>query len=253
MSVLLDTEKIKSCAKQVGILYKAQLDKKMSDIRAEVDAGGSETRAGSRAWDGIAISESNARLLAQALGVPHFEALKHDEPHPWIVLRNNTSRHKKIITMEIESTNRNRLFELDMVEPNDGHTVKISDRWRLNLTFKSGYHALVVIRNETKHMVITPNEAFNLPSQWQNSQLSLPSEETYLRFPEKEGGGFREIIVIACDQNVFPKISLYDDNIFSSDKRNSLATKLLSPALQEKYWVDSYAFYIQDSAKTSQE
>ena len=247
MSILLDTEKIKSSAKQIGIINKAQLDQKMSDIRAEVETDGSATRAGSRAWDGFAISESNAQLLAQALEVTHFQILQHKEPPPWIALRNESSRHQKIITLEIKDANHSQLFELDAAQPDGEHLVKLRDKWRLNLIFKPNYHVLVAIRNKTKHMIMTPDPGNKFPSQWHGEHLYLPSDSEYLRFPEQDGGGFREIIVIACEQDVFPQASPHDDNIFSLDQRNTLATKLQSAVLKEKYWVDSYAFYIQDS------
>ena len=251
MSVLLNAEKIISCARQAGIHNKAQLDQKMAEIRAEVDADGAATRAGSRAWDGFAISESNAELLAQALEVPNLQILKHNTPPPWIALRNDTSRHQKIISLEIKGSDHNQLFELDTKRPEDEHTLKITDKWRLNLTFKPGCHLIVLIRNESKHMIITPNANNTLPTQWQDSQLYIPPEK-YIGSPKSEGGGLREIIVIACTQDIFPQLSQYEDNIFSRDDRNTLATKLQASALKEKYWIDSYAFFIHDPGEEEQ-
>ena len=244
-SVTLDADLVRAQAKALGIISLSALNDAILKYRN--DSEGRATKAGDKAWNGLPLQRDHADEVARVLQVRDYRQLLNlPSSSLWSRMRSREENHREILEILLESEISNRhLFTLDDAEKQKEWKISKNDSWRLKLRFKPHYHILAIIRNEARHVFITPSR-YEFPRYFDSEVVTIPDKEQWLRFDPAEQSGWREIIVIACKQDIFPVITESDDNNLDSAARERVASKLLEPALVKDYAIDSIAFELID-------
>ena len=243
-SVVLTPELVQSIAKSKGINSQTELNIAVLAIRA--DQEGRTTKAGDKAWRGDPLSRDCANDVARALGLDSYQDLQvRDGISLWSQLRMDESRAKDIIEVQLKSEiERRDLFTLEDETFEDDWQISINEPWRLRLSYLPGYHVLALIRSKDKHTVIVPS-AYNFPSFFEQRILYIPSETRWLKFEQEKFGDdleWREIIVIACRDDIFSVRQPSDDRCIDSASLDKIAAQLMSDTLRDHYVIDSKVF-----------
>ncbi|MCF6336744.1 MAG: hypothetical protein L3J84_02155 [Gammaproteobacteria bacterium] len=245
-SVTLDSAQVQGKAKALGIYSQTALNDVILKNRENIN--GSTTKVGDRAWNDIPMERKSAVEVARALCVTDYHLLLNvSSSSLWSQLLYQEENRKEILDIVLKSeTDRRHLFTLGKEEKSDVWKIKKDDGWCLKFNYKPGYYLLALIRDKSKHVVITPSH-YDFPRNFKTDVVTIPDTGQWLYFDPKEKSDWREIIVIACRENIFPVISEKDDNDLSSTARECIATKLLGPPLKDDYVIDSIAFELIDS------
>lgn len=243
-SVVLNPELVRSIAKSKGINSQTELNIAVLALRAREGSNkaGGTTKAGDRAWNGEPISPKCANEVAQVLGVNSYHDLQERNGMSlWSQLRMDESRSADIF--ELKPLLRRGLYLIEDDLSEEEWKIAVDTPWQLILTHPDllGYHILALLRNKEKHEVIVPS-AHDFPTYFQQETVYIPSKTKCLRFDKKEGLGWREIIVIACRENIFPVQKKADDSCLDSTTRDKIAAQLMSKTLRQHYVIHSVAF-----------
>lgn len=247
-SVLLNPEIVQSIAKSKKIMSPTALNYAILEARGHMD--GPSTKAGDRAWNGIPISRECANEVAQALGVNNYHDLQTRAGMSlWSQLRMDESKRANVI--KLEQIQRRDLFFYEEETSDKDLKIPVDTPWQLKLTLKdkkrSNYHILALLRNEEKHNVIVPS-AHNFPTCFNEETVFIPPvNKKPLRFDKSKGLGWREIIVIACRDDIFPVLKKTDDSCLDSSTREKIAALLMRESRSAHYVFDSVIFdLVQD-------
>lgn len=246
-TVFLNFEMVRSIARSKGINSQTELNIAVLALRARegLNKEGGTTKAGNKAWKGQDMETKHAEEIARVLGVNSYHDLQLSNGMSlWSQLRMGKSNRANIL--ELEPIQRRGLFVYEE-EPSDGDLkIAADDPWQLKLTLKDkerpNYHILALLRNEEKHQVIVPS-AHNFPTYFNEETIYIPPvNKKPLRFDKNEGLGWREIIVIACRDNIFPVLQKTDDSYLDAATRDKIAALLMSESRSAHYVFDSVGF-----------
>ena len=242
-SVLLNLEIVRSIAKSKKIMSPTALNYAILEARGHID--GPSTKAGDRAWNGIPISRECANEVAQALGVNnHHDLQTRAGMSLWSQLRMDESKSAEII--EVKVIQRRSLILYEEETSDNDLKIAVDGPWQLKLTLEDekrpNYHILALIRNEEKHEVIVPSTR-DFPTYFKEKTVFIPPvNKKPFYFDESEGLGWREIIVIACRDDIFPVLQRTDDSCLDASTRDKIAALLMSESRSAHYVFDSIRF-----------
>jgi hypothetical protein len=250
-SVTLDSDLVQSKAKSLGIFSQAELTKAILEFRNDID--GKDTKAGYKAWNGIPLQRNFADEVARILGFSsHRQLLDLASTSLWNQVRNHEENHQEILKVLLKSeTKRRRLFSLSGQESGEEDwKIKKNDKWCLRLSYQANYYILALIRDKGKHVVITPSH-YGFPQHFEEEAVTIPDRRQWLDFSIDEGNTdrdsrWREIVVICCKHDIFPKKTKHENNILDESTLERIAAKLLSPSIKKDYVIDSVTFELVD-------
>jgi hypothetical protein len=246
--VPLNSEIVRSIAKSKGIHSPTELNYAILKAKGHT-LEGPATKAGERAWRGVPINRRNAEALAKALGLESYHELQKtsDSTSFWSKLRMDESKERDLFELQLKpKLQRRGLFTYEDDSSDDEPKISINARWRLELVYEPGYYILALLRNKDEHTVIVPsNKPF--PTRFEKETVYIPSAESWLSFNTSKGAGWREIIVIACRDNIFPIKNEQDDDRLAPEEREKIAAQLLSDKLRDHYAIQSIVFVLTDN------
>jgi len=243
MSILLNKDHVIALCKEQGIHTKAAFNRAI----ATVNHPGDETKIGTRVWEGNKVSKASAIKVAQILKVEHYSELVAGGENAWEKLLSDSSLRREWIELEIENVQGNtRLFTYN--SPNNNFTaekeVSVESSWCLKLCAPLDYYALVILRSEENHRVITPaanhfpTQFSPAPSNAKAGYMRIP-QQGYLRFETSKGLGWRQIILISS-KHEFKSLSQYDDQYLDKAMRIEIAKDLLNKSKHQNKRCEKY-------------
>lgn len=240
-SVTLDSEQVRYTAKALGIHSPATLNNAILKNRNDID--GRATKIGNNAWNDRPLDRKSADEVAQVLQVADYRLLLNVSPSSfWSQLRCREDHHEDILEIVLKSeVNRRHLFTLGEAEKSDVWKINKDDGWYLKLNYKKGYYLLVLIRDKSRHVVITPSH-YGFPQHFETNVVTIPEANKWLNFDPDEKADWREVIVIACRQAIFPIMNEKDNYDLGHTARERIAAKLLDTSCKGDYVVDSIMF-----------